>query len=50
MFIYVYSVFFETYGCQMNTNDTEIVWSILKANGFIAAKTIKEVRIVINSE
>lgn len=27
-------VFFEVYGCQMNTNDTEVVWSILKANGY----------------
>lgn len=27
-------VFFEVYGCQMNVNDTEIVWSILKNNGY----------------
>lgn len=27
-------VFFEVYGCQMNVNDTEIVWSILKENGY----------------
>lgn len=27
-------VFFEVYGCQMNVNDTEIVWSILKDNGY----------------
>lgn len=27
-------VFFEVYGCQMNVNDTEIVWSILKDSGF----------------
>ncbi|XP_003746682.1 CDK5 regulatory subunit-associated protein 1 [Galendromus occidentalis] len=27
-------VFFEVYGCQMNVNDTEIVWSILKKKGY----------------
>jgi len=31
------TVYFETYGCQMNVNDTEIVWSILKDSGY--AKT-----------
>lgn len=32
-------VFFEVYGCQMNVNDTEIVWSILKSNGYKKAET-----------
>ncbi|OWR45282.1 CDK5RAP1 protein [Danaus plexippus plexippus] len=27
-------VYFDVYGCQMNLNDTEIVWSILKKEGF----------------
>ncbi|XP_030025728.2 mitochondrial tRNA methylthiotransferase CDK5RAP1 [Manduca sexta] len=27
-------VFFDVYGCQMNLSDTEIVWSILKKEGF----------------
>ncbi|KAJ8712038.1 hypothetical protein PYW07_004880 [Mythimna separata] len=27
-------VFFDVYGCQMNLNDTDIVWSILKKEGF----------------
>ncbi|KAM3957502.1 CDK5RAP1-like protein [Aphomia sociella] len=27
-------VFFDVYGCQMNINDTDIVWSILKKEGF----------------
>lgn len=27
-------IFFDVYGCQMNLNDTEIVWSILKNSGF----------------
>ncbi|XP_076232770.1 CDK5RAP1-like protein isoform X2 [Calliopsis andreniformis] len=27
-------VFFEVYGCQMNVNDTEVIWSILKSHGY----------------
>ncbi|CAG0886893.1 unnamed protein product [Darwinula stevensoni] len=27
-------VFFKVYGCQMNVNDTEIAWSILKDHGY----------------
>lgn len=27
-------VYFDVYGCQMNLSDTEIVWSILKNEGF----------------
>lgn len=27
-------VFFDVYGCQMNVNDIEIVWSILKKEGY----------------
>ncbi|XP_034834446.1 CDK5RAP1-like protein [Maniola hyperantus] len=33
-------VYFDVYGCQMNLSDTEIVWSILKTEGF--EKTLKE--------
>ncbi|XP_064404883.1 mitochondrial tRNA methylthiotransferase CDK5RAP1-like [Halichondria panicea] len=28
-------VYFETYGCQMNVNDTEVAWSILENVGYI---------------
>ncbi len=28
------TVYFETYGCQMNVNDTEVAWSILKNVGY----------------
>ncbi|KAL4714284.1 hypothetical protein ACJJTC_009636 [Scirpophaga incertulas] len=27
-------IYFDVYGCQMNINDTDIVWSILKNEGF----------------
>ncbi|XP_065091941.1 CDK5RAP1-like protein [Ochlerotatus camptorhynchus] len=40
-------VFFEIYGCQMNTNDTEIVWSILKSHDFQRTGTIKDADVVL---
>ena len=27
-------VYLDVYGCQMNVNDTEVVWSILKSKGY----------------
>ncbi|XP_064627877.1 mitochondrial tRNA methylthiotransferase CDK5RAP1-like [Lineus longissimus] len=35
-------VHIETYGCQMNVNDTEVVWSILEKNGFKKAADLTE--------
>lgn len=40
-------VFFDVYGCQMNVNDTEIVWAILKENGYVKTKAIEEANIVL---
>ncbi|XP_062712997.1 CDK5RAP1-like protein [Aedes albopictus] len=40
-------VFFEIYGCQMNTNDTEIVWSILKSHDFRRTGNIKDADVVL---
>lgn len=40
-------VHFEIYGCQMNTNDTEVVWSILKSNGYTKCQDIKDADIVM---
>jgi len=37
----------ETYGCQMNVSDSEIVSSILLKNGFILADSINEADIII---
>ncbi|XP_065372356.1 CDK5RAP1-like protein [Calliphora vicina] len=40
-------VHFEIYGCQMNTNDTEVVWSIMKANGYTKSQDIKDADVVM---
>ncbi|ALC47669.1 CG6345 [Drosophila busckii] len=40
-------VHFEVYGCQMNTNDTEVVWSILQKNGYERAKDAAEADVIM---
>ncbi|XP_073993093.1 CDK5RAP1-like protein isoform X2 [Rhodnius prolixus] len=40
-------VYFDVYGCQMNVNDTEIVWSILQSAGFLKTNRIKEADIIL---
>ncbi|XP_072370749.1 mitochondrial tRNA methylthiotransferase CDK5RAP1 isoform X2 [Scyliorhinus torazame] len=40
-------VFFETYGCQMNVNDTEIAWSILQKNGYVKASSCTEADVIL---
>ncbi|XP_053659114.1 CDK5RAP1-like protein [Anopheles marshallii] len=40
-------VFLEVYGCQMNTSDTEIVWSILKSHEYQRTVNLKEADIVL---
>lgn len=40
-------VYFEVHGCQMNVNDTEIVWSILKSHGYMRTLNKKEADIIL---
>lgn len=40
-------VFFYTYGCQMNVNDNEIVWSILKARNYQKTEDLKEADVIL---
>lgn len=40
-------VFFEVYGCQMNVNDTEVVWSILNDNKYIKCDDVKEADVIL---
>ncbi|XP_071875230.1 CDK5RAP1-like protein [Bombus fervidus] len=40
-------VYFEIYGCQMNVNDAEVIWSILKSNGYRKVNNITEANIIL---
>lgn len=40
-------VYFETYGCQMNVNDTEIAWSILQKKGYQRTNVLNEADVVL---
>ncbi|XP_078248373.1 mitochondrial tRNA methylthiotransferase CDK5RAP1 [Pogona vitticeps] len=40
-------VYLETYGCQMNVNDTEIAWSILQKSGFLRTGQLEEADVVL---
>ena len=40
-------VYIETYGCQMNVNDTEIVFSILGADGWTRTEDITEADVIM---
>ncbi|XP_056324727.1 CDK5 regulatory subunit-associated protein 1 isoform X3 [Danio aesculapii] len=40
-------VYFETYGCQMNTNDTEIAWSILQKAGYSRTHELQKADVVL---
>ncbi|KAG7243007.1 hypothetical protein INR49_016773 [Caranx melampygus] len=40
-------VYFETYGCQMNVNDTEIAWSILQGKGYLRTVDLNEADVVL---
>lgn len=40
-------VYFDVYGCQMNVNDTEIIWSILKSNSFLKTNDINDADVVL---
>ncbi|KAM6319494.1 mitochondrial tRNA methylthiotransferase CDK5RAP1 [Podargus strigoides] len=40
-------VYLETYGCQMNVNDTEIAWAILQKNGYVRTKDLGEADVIL---
>nr|XP_046240774.1 CDK5 regulatory subunit-associated protein 1 [Scatophagus argus] len=40
-------VYFETYGCQMNVNDTQIAWSILQRKGYLRTFDLSEADVVL---
>ncbi|XP_049801240.1 CDK5RAP1-like protein [Schistocerca nitens] len=40
-------VYFDVYGCQMNVNDTEIIWSVLKDVGFTKTDSLTDADVVL---
>lgn len=40
-------VYFDVYGCQMNVNDIEIVWSILKGHNYQKTDELKEADVIL---
>lgn len=40
-------VYFEIYGCQMNVNDADIVWSILKSHGYGYTQSLDDADIAL---
>ena len=40
-------VYFEIFGCQMNVNDADIVWSILKSHGYKHTECLDDADIVL---
>ncbi|XP_003229395.1 mitochondrial tRNA methylthiotransferase CDK5RAP1 [Anolis carolinensis] len=40
-------VYLETYGCQMNVNDTEIAWSILQRSGYQRTTRLEEADVIL---
>lgn len=43
----MFLVFIEIYGCQMNVNDAEIVWSILQDEGYTKTNSIYDADIAL---
>ncbi|XP_075756930.1 mitochondrial tRNA methylthiotransferase CDK5RAP1 isoform X2 [Pelodiscus sinensis] len=40
-------VYLESYGCQMNVNDTEIAWTILQRSGYLRTKRLEEADVIL---
>ncbi|XP_011255399.1 CDK5RAP1-like protein [Camponotus floridanus] len=40
-------VYFEIYGCQMNINDADIIWSILKSHGYKHTQSVDDADIIL---
>ncbi|XP_073164872.1 mitochondrial tRNA methylthiotransferase CDK5RAP1 isoform X2 [Lepidochelys kempii] len=41
------AVYLETYGCQMNVNDTEIAWAILQKSGYLRTRQLEEADVIL---
>lgn len=45
--MYVMKVYIETYGCQMNVNDSEVILSILKKAGYILTDNMNDADLIL---
>lgn len=43
----LHSVYFEIYGCQMNVNDADIIWSVLRSHGYKHTQCLDDADIVL---
>lgn len=43
-------VYFDVYGCQMNVNDTEVVWAILKENDYVKTDNLLDADVILIGE
>lgn len=41
------SVYFQIYGCQMNVNDADVIWSVLKSHGYKHVQSLNDADIVL---
>lgn len=39
-------VFFQIYGCQMNVNDAEVMWSVLKNHNYVKAEKLEDADVI----
>lgn len=40
-------VYFQIYGCQMNVNDADVIWSVLKSHGYKHVQSLNDADIVL---
>ena len=40
-------VFIETYGCQMNVNDSEVVLSVLQKAGYALCESLQQANVIL---
>ena len=47
IFVLMKKAYIETYGCQMNVNDTEVIFAILEKAGYARTEVLEEADLVM---